>query len=81
MLAEWIFGDDADGNQYVQHTRPPEFVGRLAPEEDSSISGITFALAEDEVLCDIRWYDPPPANLTALQAKIQAALDAYDGHS
>lgn len=79
MLAEWILGDDAEGNHYLIHTRTPEFIGRLARDnDDASIKGITMELDSGEVLCDIRWYDTPPSNLLGLHARINAALDAHD---
>lgn len=41
-----------------------------------TISGLVLALADDTVLCEVRWIDPPPddAGLQALIASCRAAL-------
>lgn len=89
---EWITGEgaaDVGGHrrEYVLRTAEPRFVARavlwddfigMMPQEAPAdcVSGVTFRAADDTMLCEIVWIDPPPHDEEELRRLLQGAADA-----
>jgi len=86
----WIIGDSVDGErEFLVHLEQPRFVGRLVEtdeegfptEEADTLTGITLSIRENLVLCEIRWFDAPPAEGgDALVDLLQSASEAISEH-
>lgn len=76
MLSEWIAGEDAEGEHYLIHTKPPRFIARLADDEPETYPQIE--LSSGEVLCDFIWIDPEPDDLRDLAEAANEALEDLD---
>jgi hypothetical protein len=88
---EWLVGDGvtADGRarEYIAHLVPPRFVARVVRCDEAGLpaaeelpadvlSGTVYAADEETLLCEIDWWDTPPAGqVTQL---LEAAADALE---
>ena len=82
-LPKWLLADDLDGNQYLIKTTVPRLIGRITPEADCDIEGITFALRSGEVLDQIEWLDDAPdmEHCEAMVTDMNEFLDRYDAQA
>lgn len=87
---EWIIGSDAEGQrEYIIHTRAPRFIARIASDDEEigtadRITGITYACAGGETLCEVVWQDPMPTSepeVRDLFQRAETAIDIYTADS
>ena len=88
---EWLIADGGEEREYIIHTRAPRFCARVVdidplegtplPDQGNAdvISGITYEMGLDCVLCEIAWLDAPPG-AASLKRLLSAAANFYEEH-
>lgn len=79
----FVFGDAVGGpGEYLVHLRRPRFVARVVEEggddeEDAgadTLAGLTLALGDGILLCEVDWIDDPRGDLGDVLAAARAAV-------